>query len=292
MNRTEYVELLSKMISHTEKLQNEPPKFIPTEFLIAEIVKAELQDCKHILIEEVMFVKGRPNLIIKYENFNSHVIDDTRTLGFVGSHMDVVPANPEEWKHNPFELTVDAKDPDILWGRGTTDCLGHVALLVQMLKDLSKNNVKLDYTIGVVLIADEECGDDPTVGVSNLSKKGYLDFLKNGPVYWLDEADTYPVVGSGTMMSWELTTYGKRGHSGMTFNTINPILLSFQVIQSMLKVFKDNFPEHPDEEKYCYECTSNMKPTQYVNTEGSIIAVPKFIWTFGYNCTFSDIIIS
>ena len=23
-----------------------------------------------------------------------------------------------------------------------------------------------------------------------------------------------------------------------------------------------------------------------------IIAVPKFIWTFGYNCTFSDIIIS
>ena len=188
--------------------------------------------------------------------------------------MDVVPANPKEWKHNPFELTIDEEDPDILWGRGATDCLGHVALLTLMLKNLSKNDIKIDYTLGIVLIADEENGEDPTIGVSNLAKQGHLDFLKNGPVYWLDEADIYPVVGSGTGMAWELTTYGKRGHSGMTFNTINPVLLSFEAIQSMLKVFKANFPEHPKEEKYCYECTSNMKPTQYFQTEGSVNQIP------------------
>lgn len=274
LDRTQYIELLSRMISHTEKLQNQPPELVPTESLIADIVKAELKDCKYISIEEVAFVEGRPNLIIKYQNFNKFIIDNLGSVGFVGSHMDVVPADPKEWKHNPFRLTIDDKDPDILWGRGTTDCLGHVALLVQMLKDLSKNDIKLDYTLGVVLIADEEHGEDPTIGVSNLAKQGYLDFLKEGPVYWLDEADIYPVVGSGTGMSWELTTYGKRGHSGMTFNTINPILLSFEGVQSMLKVFKESFPEHPNEEKYCYECTSNMKPTQYLNSEGSINQIP------------------
>ena len=30
-----------------------------------------------------------------------------QTVSFVGSHMDVVPANPETWDRNPFELTRD-----------------------------------------------------------------------------------------------------------------------------------------------------------------------------------------
>ena len=40
---------------------------------------------------------------------------------FVGSHLDVVPANPETWNCDPFKLTVDP-DGDRLFGRGTTDC--------------------------------------------------------------------------------------------------------------------------------------------------------------------------
>ncbi len=40
--------------------------------------------------------------------------------------MDVVPANPDEWTHDPFTFRVDGDD---LYGRGTTDCLGHVALV-------------------------------------------------------------------------------------------------------------------------------------------------------------------
>ena len=29
------------------------------------------------------------------------------TVAFVGSHLDVVPANPETWERNPFKLTVE-----------------------------------------------------------------------------------------------------------------------------------------------------------------------------------------
>ena len=29
------------------------------------------------------------------------------TCSFVGSHLDVVPANPETWEVAPFKLTVD-----------------------------------------------------------------------------------------------------------------------------------------------------------------------------------------
>ena len=28
-------------------------------------------------------------------------------MAFVGSHLDVVPANPETWERNPFKLVVE-----------------------------------------------------------------------------------------------------------------------------------------------------------------------------------------
>ena len=56
------------------------------------------------------------------------------TCSFVGSHLDVVPANPETWEVDPFKLTVDG---DKLFGRGTTDCLGHVAMIVRSAPTIS-----------------------------------------------------------------------------------------------------------------------------------------------------------
>jgi acetylornithine deacetylase len=264
-----YVDLLSRMIRHTESLQNKPPMLIPQESLIAEIVESELANMRYITIKRVEYVKNRPNLVIRYENHDDdkHI---TKSLGFIGSHMDVVPANPLEWKVDPFSLTIDQQNPDILWGRGTTDCLGHVALLVMLLKHLSVNCVKLDYVLGVVLIADEENGEDPEIGIPHLAKDGEMDFLKHGPVFWMDASDIYPTVGSGTGMGWELTVTGKRGHSGMPFNAINPVIFAMSATLGMLEMFKKMFPAVPAETIYKYPCSSNMKPTQWKPTEGSI----------------------
>lgn len=270
LSRDNYVELLSKMISCTEKLQNNPPLQIPQEYLIADIVCEELKDLKNINIERVEYVKKRPNLIIKYENFGNTKLEENKSLGFVGSHMDVVPANRDEWEVEPFKLTVDEKDPDILWGRGTTDCLGHVALLTLLIKELSKRDIKLNYTLGVVFIADEENGDNPEIGVTHLAKEGKLDFLKNGPVYWVDSSDVYPTVGSCTGICWELEVSGKGGHSGLPYNSINPIICAFDAIKAMLITFKDKYPRHPNDNDYKFPTSSNLKPTQVKGTNGSI----------------------
>jgi acetylornithine deacetylase len=74
-------------------------------------------------VERVEFVAGRGNVIIKYAPASAA---SDKTLALVGAHMDVVPANPEGWQRDPFTLSVEG---DKLFGRGTTDCLGHVALL-------------------------------------------------------------------------------------------------------------------------------------------------------------------
>ena len=63
------------------------------------------------------------------------------TVAFVGSHLDVVPADPAGWKFDPFKLKVEG---DALFGRGTTDCLGHVALLTDLFCSFGEKKPALD----------------------------------------------------------------------------------------------------------------------------------------------------
>ncbi|CDP15421.1 unnamed protein product [Coffea canephora] len=63
-------------------------------------------------------------------------------------HMDVVTANPSDWtismpqNFNPFSLSIDG---DKLRGRGTTDCLGHVALVAELMKKLGETKPQLKH---------------------------------------------------------------------------------------------------------------------------------------------------
>ena len=71
-------------------------------------------------------------------------------MAFIGSHLDVVPANPETWERDPFKLTVEG---DKLYGRGTTDCLGHVAMVTEFFIQLAEKKPKLKRKIVAVFIA-------------------------------------------------------------------------------------------------------------------------------------------
>ena len=71
-------------------------------------------------------------------------------MTFIGSHFDVVPADPETWERDPFKLTIEG---DSLYGRGTTDCLGHVALLTEMFIQLAELKPNVERKIVAVFIA-------------------------------------------------------------------------------------------------------------------------------------------
>lgn len=135
-------------------------------------------------VETHEYVEGRPNVLVEY---NSEAAATGGTCAFVGSHLDVVPANPETWNVNPFELTVDG---DKLFGRGTTDCLGHVAMITDMLMSLAEKKPVLKVAVVVCFIASEESTAIADVGVDMLVKEGKLEHLKKGPVFWCDSADS------------------------------------------------------------------------------------------------------
>lgn len=50
-------------------------------------------------------------------------VNPKRWVTFAGMHMDVVPANCDDWTHDPYTFR---RDGDVLYGRGVTDCLGCV----------------------------------------------------------------------------------------------------------------------------------------------------------------------
>lgn len=80
---------------------------------------------------------------------------------------------------DPFSLSVDG---DKLRGRGTTDCLGHVALVTELMKKLAETKPKLKSSVIAIFIASEENASIQGIGVDALDKDGWFDKLKEGPL--------------------------------------------------------------------------------------------------------------
>ncbi|RHY78083.1 hypothetical protein DYB30_014358, partial [Aphanomyces astaci] len=171
----------------------------------------------------------------------------------------VVPANPEGWERDPFTLSVEG---DKLYGRGTTDCLGHVALVTQLFVELAKRNVVTQKTVTAVLIASEENGDIAGVGVETLMETGKIDFLKTGPVLWVDTSDSQPCIGTAGALTWSIKATGKLFHSGLPHLGMNALELAMDAITVIQDRFYKDFPAHEGEIPYNFACGSTMKPTR------------------------------
>ena len=68
-----------------------------------EILRPHSQECSGPLrVEHISYVEQRGNLMVEYSP------DGTKGhIAIMGSHLDVVPANPLTWNWDPFKLTVE-----------------------------------------------------------------------------------------------------------------------------------------------------------------------------------------
>merc|ERR1712137_56247 len=209
---------------------------------------------------------GRGNILLQYKGSSE------KSISFVGSHLDVVPANPEEWDRPPFELV---EEGDRLYGRGTTDCLGHVALVTCLFLELAKQKPDLAVTVNAVLIASEEA-TCPGVGIDELMNQGRLSHLKNGPIIWVDCADSQPCIGTAAAMPWHLEFTGKLFHSGLPHKAINSLEFGMEALAQIQKRFYEDFPELPEDKEWNFACPSSMKPTQISVPKGGINQTPGY----------------
>lgn len=275
MNTPRFLSLLEKLIGVTEFLQNSPAQGLnPQEDLASNFVLEALEPYRKenggvLEIQRIVFVEGRGNVIIKYPATNP--TPNGKVVSFVGSHLDVVPATPATWKRDPFKLTVEG---DLLHGRGTTDCLGHVAMLTDLLISLCENKVALKHDVVVVFIANEENGTFSGVGVDQLALEGYLDDLKRGPLFWIDAADGEPCIGTAGACQWEFKCKGKLFHSGLPHKGINAVEFANDATRYCQRQFFRDFPRHPKEQDYNFTTQSTFKPTQVSCSAGTLNQIP------------------
>jgi acetylornithine deacetylase len=270
LNEARFLRVLSSMMAVSERLQNFPQKDKPQpqEDLAGDIVLAELRPFVHdggLRVERISYAEGRGNLILTYPGKTN------RTVAFVGAHLDVVPADPAEWQRPPFALQIDGER---LYGRGVTDCLGHVAVLIDLFAQLAERRAELDCTVVAVIIANEELSSVGGIGIGKLVKEGKLDHLKNGPLYWLDSADFGPTIGTGGMATWKLTVEGKAAHSGFPQNGINAAEIAFTATQALQDWFYKTYPPHPKEHEYGFLVPSSLKPTRVQVENDTLAKIP------------------
>jgi len=272
MNEGRFLALLEKLIGESKGLQNSPSQgLIPREDAASDHVLSLLspytkQNGGVLEVERVTFVEGRGNVIIKYPG-----TDPEKVCSFVGSHLDVVPADPSGWERDPFKLVIEG---DMLYGRGTTDCLGHVALLTDLMISLAETKPQLTTSVVVVFIANEENGSFPGIGIDQLDKEGYLNSLKKGPLFWIDSADSQPCIGTAGNTQWRLKMVGKLFHSGLPHKGMNSIEMAMDVVNYVQRRFYADFPRHPKEDEYNYATPSTLKPTQIRCTPGALNQLP------------------
>jgi len=270
LNEERFLRVLRGMMAHCERLQNSPLKDAPPpqEDLAGNIVRGELEPFVRkgrLQVEHISYAENRGNLILTYPGHAK------KTVAFVGAHLDVVPADPQEWQRPPFELQVEN---DRLYGRGVTDCLGHVAVLTDLFAQLAEYNVELEHSVVAVIIANEELSNTHGVGINRLVKDGKLDHLKHGPVYWLDSADFGPTIGTGGMATWRLVAEGKVSHSGFPQHGVNAAELAFAATQALQAWFYRNYPPHPKEQEYGFLAPSSLKPTRVQVENDTITKIP------------------
>lgn len=85
-------------------------------------------------------------------------------------HMDVVPAEAEQWKVPPFEGRLEQ---DCVWGRGAIDMKGPHCTLLYAANEIAASNTELRREIYFYLSCDEETGGATTeLAAEHLRKQG------------------------------------------------------------------------------------------------------------------------
>ena len=159
------------------------------------------------------------------------------------SHHDVVSANPDEWKYEPFGAEIHDGN---IYARGAIDTKTPLFGELQAVDELLKEGYKFPFNVYIASSNNEEiCGDGIVKAVEYFKQNGIrFDFLIDEGGAVVDKQ--LPGVDGFTAMvavhekgrhTYKVTaskdTKKDSGHSGLTCKTDNPILRMSQFISEV-----------------------------------------------------------
>ena len=142
-------------------------------------------------------------------------------------HLDVVPARPEGWSHDPFG---GDKVEGYIWGRGAVDMLNVTAAMAAVFKRYLRGATPpLPGDLIFAAVADEEAGG--VYGAEHLvnhrAELVACDYLLTevaAPSFVTDSGTALPVTVAEKGPSWRrLATRGTPGHASQPYGTHNAL---------------------------------------------------------------------
>lgn len=153
-------------------------------------------------------------------------------------HVDVVPAIPDDWTHDPYSGEIA---DGYVWGRGATDMKGGCAALLTAYRDLLDSGVEPD--VQFAFVCDEETGGE--YGIRSLLTQDLL-----GPRECLiaePTPETSPAVGQKGLYRIDLSFRGRPGHSSLyPLVGKSAVMAAFDLIGYLREVHAHPFPVDED----------------------------------------------
>jgi acetylornithine deacetylase/succinyl-diaminopimelate desuccinylase-like protein len=185
---------------------------------------------------------GRTSVVVRLEGE-----DRDRPALCVHGHLDVVPANKDDWQVDPF--SAELRD-DCIWGRGAVDMKDMDAMVLANIRHLARTGTKPPRDIVFAFFADEEAGgtkgshwvvdhhpelfEGVTEAVSEVG--GYSVTI---PTAHGDQTRAYLVQTAEKGILWlRLTAHGRAGH-GSQVNEENALV---RLAEAITRVHEHKWP--------------------------------------------------
>lgn len=134
------------------------------------------------------------------------------------SHLDVVGANPAQWRHDPFGGIIA---DDYIWGRGALDMKGMLTMELLALLQIKRSGELPHRDLILVAAADEEAGGEGGIswlleqGIPGLKEAEYV-INEGGEGTKQDGRPIYSCQNGEKGVLWiNLTVTGTPGHASM-----------------------------------------------------------------------------
>jgi succinyl-diaminopimelate desuccinylase len=143
-------------------------------------------------------------------------------------HLDTVPVGLEKWVYQPFEAELSEGK---IWGRGSSDMKGGLAVLMIAAKALSEARLPLQGDLIIAATAGEEAD---SLGATALAARRDLGSVQAVVIPEPSSNDIY-VAEKGAL--WlELMTHGKTSHGSMPEMGRNAITMMVTLINELEKI--------------------------------------------------------
>lgn len=166
--------------------------------------------------------KGRTNVVARMEG-----TDPSADALLVHGHLDVVPAQAEDWSVHPFSGEI--RD-GVVWGRGAVDMKNMDAMILAVVRAWARDGVRPRRDVVIAFTADEEASAEDGSGfladqhpglfegcTEGISESGAFTFHDGGG------RQLYPIAAGERGTGWlKLTAHGRAGH-GSKVNRSNAV---------------------------------------------------------------------